>query len=105
MSWMVWRKSTEGEIQVYGWTYTDYRSQYDQLWSQVWRLKILQPYVINGQVRYTAVWHPSSEGEMQVYGWSYANYRAKYDQLWQQGWRLKMLQPYVVGGQVLYTAV
>jgi hypothetical protein len=51
---------TEGEIQVYDWTYQDYRTKYDQLWSQGWRLKLLTPYVVNNQVRYTAVWHPST---------------------------------------------
>jgi hypothetical protein len=90
----VWRPSTEGEIQVYGWTYEEFRNEYDQLWPQGWRLKLLQPYVVNGQVRYTAVWRPSTEGEIQVYGWSYADYRAKYDQLWPQGWRLQILQAY-----------
>ncbi len=101
----VWRPSTEGEIQVYGWTYSDFRAKYDELWPQGWRLKILQPYVINDQVRYTAVWRPSTEGEIQVYGWTYSDLRAKYDELWPLGWRLKLIQPYVVGGQVRYTAV
>jgi hypothetical protein len=100
----VWRPSTEGEIQVYGWTYADYRAKYDELWPQGWRLKFLQPYVVNGEVRYTAAWRPSTEGEIQVYGWTYADYRAKYDELWPQGWRLKFLQPYVVNGEVRYTA-
>ena len=34
----VWRPSTEGEIQVYGWTYQDYRAKYDGLWDRGWRL-------------------------------------------------------------------
>ena len=92
----VWRPSTEGEIQVYGWAYPDYRNLYDQLWPQGWRLKLIQPYVVNGQVRYTAVWRPSTEGEIQVYGWAYRDYRARYDVLWQYGWRLKLVEPYVV---------
>jgi hypothetical protein len=89
----VWHSSTEGEIQVYGWTYQDYRAKYDELWKQGWRLKLLSPYVFNGEVRYTAVWRPSREGEIQVYGWTYQDYRAKYDELWEQGWRLKLLSP------------
>jgi Bacterial tandem repeat domain 1 len=101
----VWTQGTQPEIQVYGWTYSDYREKYDQLWKQGWRLYSLQPYVLNGNVRYNAVWRQSTEGEIQVYGWSYADYRAKYDQLWPQGWRLKILQPYVLNGQVFYTAV
>jgi hypothetical protein len=103
----VWRKGTpgEGEIQVYGWKYDDYRAKYDDLWKEGWRLKILQPYVIDGKLRYTAVWRKGTEGEIQVYGWKYADYRAKYDDLWKEGWRLKLLQPYVIGGNVRYTAV
>jgi Concanavalin A-like lectin/glucanases superfamily/Peptidase family M23/Bacterial tandem repeat domain 1 len=92
----VWEPSTEGEIQVYGWTYEDYRAKYDELWQQGWRLKLLDVYVVNGQVRYTAAWRPSTEGEIQVYGWVYDDYRAKYDVLWQQGWRLKLLDVYTV---------
>jgi murein DD-endopeptidase MepM/ murein hydrolase activator NlpD len=100
-----WQPSNEGEIQVYGWTYADYRAKYDELWPQGWRLKHLAPYIVGGGVRYTATWQPSSEGEIQVYGWTYADYRAKYDELWPQGWRLKLLASYVVDGDVRYTAV
>ena len=101
----VWAPSTEGEIQVYDWSYEDYRAKYDELWQQGWRLKLLSPYVINNELRYTAVWAPSTEGEIQVYGWWYEDYRAKYDELWQQGWRLKLLSPYVINNEVRYTAV
>jgi hypothetical protein len=101
----VWRKSTEGEIQVYDWPQKDLRAKYDKLWPQDWRLKILAPYVVNGQVLFAAVWKSSTEGEIQVYDWAYKDVRAKYDELWPQGWRLKILAPYVVNGQVLYAAV
>ena len=101
----VWRPSTEGEIQVYGWKYDDYRAKYDDLWKQGWRLKLLTINVVNDEARYTAVWHPSTEGEIQVYGWKYDDYRAKYDDLWKQGWRLKLLSIYVINDQVRYTAV
>ncbi|WNG30184.1 hypothetical protein F0U62_43865 [Cystobacter fuscus] len=101
----VWEPDSSPEIQVYGWSYADYREKYDQLWGQGWRLFSLQPYVVNGQVLYNAVWRPSTEGEIQVYGWSYTDFRAKYDTLWSQGWRLKLIQPYVVNGTVYYTAV
>ena len=42
----VWKPSTEGEIQVYGWTYQDYRAKYDVLWHQGRRLKELAIYVV-----------------------------------------------------------
>ena len=101
----VWRRSSEGEIQVYDWPQKDLRAKYDELWPQGWRLKTLAPYVVKGQVLFAAVWRPSTEGEIQVYDWAYKDVRAKYDELWPQGWRLKLLAPYVVNGQVLYVAV
>jgi len=27
---------TSGEIQVYGWSYNDFRNKYDELWNQGW---------------------------------------------------------------------
>jgi hypothetical protein len=38
-----WQPSTEGEIQVYSWTYPDYRAKYAELWPQRWRLRQLTP--------------------------------------------------------------
>jgi hypothetical protein len=92
----VWRPSTEGEIRVDGWAYEDYRAKYDELWPQGWRLKLIAPYVVDGQVLYTAVWRPSTEGEIQVDGWTYEDYRAKYDVLWELGWRLTLIAPYAI---------
>jgi hypothetical protein len=40
----VWHPSTEGETQVYGWTYEDLRARYDVLWELGWRLTMLAPY-------------------------------------------------------------
>ncbi len=37
----VWQPSTEGEIQLYGWTTDALRAEYDKLWEQGWRLKLL----------------------------------------------------------------
>src|SRR5258706_537361 len=88
----VWAPGTDGEIQVYGWKYDDYRARYDQLWGQGWCLKILQAYVLNGQVLYNAVWSPSTEGEMQVYGWTQSDFRAKNVEFATAGWRLSLLQ-------------
>ena len=100
-----WGPSPEDEIQIYGVSYEAYRAEYDRLWEQGWRLKLLSPYVFNGEVRYTAVWQPSRESEIQIYGATYQEYRAQYDELWNQGWRLKLLSPYVFNGEVRYTAV
>ncbi len=40
----VWRLIYEGEVQVYGWSYADFRAKYDQLWEQGWRLAMLRAY-------------------------------------------------------------
>ncbi len=69
------------------------------------RLKILNPYVINNEVRYLAVWKPSTENEIQIYNGSYHDIRSRYDELWPQGWRLKILNPYVINNEVRYLAV
>jgi hypothetical protein len=95
------------ETQVYGWTYTDYRNDYNKLWSEGWRLYILDSYVLaNGTVSYNAVWRPATHGEIQVYGNTYADYRARYNTLWTEGWRLYSLTTYVLpGNDVRYDAV
>ena len=51
----VWTDSTEGEKQVYGWQYHDYRTLYDTIWKQGWRLKLLSVAVSGGTPLYTAV--------------------------------------------------
>jgi hypothetical protein len=95
-----------GEYQSYGVTYEQFRSRYDQLWPQGWRLYILNAYVFYGQVLYNAVWRPAGNtGEIQLLGVTYSTFHARYDQLWPQNWRLYILQSYVLNGQVYYNAV
>jgi hypothetical protein len=53
----VWRPGTHAETQVYDWTYPDYRTEYNTLFLEGWRLYILNAYVLPGdKVRYDAVW-------------------------------------------------
>jgi hypothetical protein len=53
----VWRPGTHGEIQDYGVSYEQYRSDYNNYWTEGWRLYILQTYVTpGGAVCYNAVW-------------------------------------------------
>ena len=53
----VWRPGTHAETQVYDWTYTDFRTEYNTLLPEGWRLYILNTYVLPGDtVRYDAVW-------------------------------------------------
>lgn len=101
----VWQPGTEGEIQLYGWTTDALRTRYDELWREGWRLKLLNSFVLEGEVRYAAVFKPGQEGEIQIFDVPFQNFKAKYDELWSQGWRLKQISPYVLNNQVRYTAV
>ena len=101
----VWRQGSGEEIQVYGWTYEQYRKKYDEIFPKGWRLHLLKNTVEKGQVLYSAVWRKSTVEEYQVYGWKYQDYRKKYDEIFPKGWRLFILNNYVEGGQVKYTAV
>ncbi len=103
----VWRSGDTGERQVYGYTYSDFRTEYNTLWSEGWRLYILDSYVISdGTVRYNAVWRPGTHAETQVYDWTYTDYRTEYNTLFTEGWRLYMLNTYVLPGDtVRYDAV
>jgi hypothetical protein len=96
------------EIQVYGWTYADYRAKYDALFADGWRLYILQAYVLPGDaVRYTAVWRPiGNTPEKQNYGISEDEVVADANALQPDGWRLSILQAYALSnGDVRYNAV
>ena len=96
------------EIQVYGWTYSEYRAKYDKLWTQGWRLYILQSYELpnGGGLRYNAVWRPAGNtAETQLYGATYTEFKAQYDKLWPLGWRIYILDSFVEGGSVYYNAV
>ena len=95
------------EIQVYGWSLADLRNKYDTLWTEGWRLYILQGYVLaNGEVAYNAVWRPSGNtAEIQGYGVTKEQFIAKYNQLWPLGWRIYILDTYVKDGATYYNAV
>jgi hypothetical protein len=40
----VWRPSTQGEVQVYGWDYASFRNEYDALSPSGWRLEMVEAY-------------------------------------------------------------
>jgi hypothetical protein len=103
----VWRSGDTGEKQVYGWTYADYRAEYNALFPEGWRLYILDSYLnSDGTVRYNAVWRPGTHAETQVYDYKYSDYRTDYDALFPEGWRLYILNAYVLPGDaVRYDAV
>jgi len=103
----VFRPGDSGETQVYGWTLADFQTEYNTLWTEGWRLYILDPYVISdGTVRYNAVWRPAIHGETQVYDWTLSDFQNEYNTLWMEGWRLYILNAYVLpGDEVRYDAV
>ena len=80
---------------VHGVKYQEFRSKYDALWKEAWRLSHLS--VCNPQAQvplFTAYWEKKGGPEIQVYRWNYEDVRAKYDVLWELGWRLKIIEPY-----------
>lgn len=82
----VWHKSNSEERQVYGWSYSNYRKYYDQIWNEGWRLHLLETAVVNGKVEYSAVWRKDKDAaEIQVYDYKYADFKAEYDKLWKDG--------------------
>lgn len=100
--------SSLNEIQVYGWTYANYRTKYNALWPKGWRLYSLQSYVLSdGNVFYNAVWRPGGNtAEEQLYGVTFADFISTYNTLFPEGWRLYIFQAYVMpSGDVLYNAV
>jgi hypothetical protein len=103
----VFRPGDSGETQVYGWTLSDFQTEYNTLWTEGWRLYILDSYVISdGTVRYNAVWRPAIHGEIQVYDWTLSDFQTEYNTLWTEGWRLYILNAYVLpGDEVRYDAV
>jgi hypothetical protein len=99
--------TSTGEEQIYGWSFTDYKKKYDELWPKGWRLYILQSYLTaDGKVLYNAVWRVCVSDEEQIYSSTYSEYRKKYDEIYPKGWRLYILQSYVTSdGKTLYNAV
>ena len=70
------------------------------------RLHILAPYVVNGELAYTAVFRNSDANEetSPFNGYDFDTYQAKYDELWLEGYRLEILEVFVRDGEPLYMA-
>jgi len=101
----VFRKGDLGEKSTYTSTFKQYHTQYDQIWTEKWRLQSLQSFEVGGKVVYNAVWRPGDCDEKQMCGKSFTDYKKKYDEIWPDGWRLYILQSYVKSdGKVLYNA-
>ncbi len=101
----IWRPVGGSETQIYGWRFKDFKSRYDKLWKDNWRLDVFNTYEENGRLLHDAVWRPTGGGEIQYYGVTFKNFKAKYDQLWKDNWRLHIFNTYTRNGQRLHDAV
>ena len=92
-----------GELQDYEVTHDQFLNDYNSLYTQGWRLYILQSYVLtNGEVRYNAVWRPGNLNEKLLLGGTFAQYLSEFP----QGFNLSIFQSYVLNsGEVLYNVV
>ncbi|RUS27947.1 hypothetical protein BC938DRAFT_482536 [Jimgerdemannia flammicorona] len=103
----VWRKPmiSVDEVRVFGWKFNNFKAKYDAIRPQNWRLHILDTYVVNDEVFYSAVWRRSDATEIQVYSVNLETYTAKYTALWPLGYQLHIINQNIVKGVSLYTAV
>ncbi len=90
----IWQPSVVPEILRCGMSEVVYQAEYERLWVQGWRLKLLAPYAERGHRRYTAVWVRSPSPEIQLPTATVSEVEDRYRTLWQQGWRLKSLEPH-----------
>ena len=90
----VWQPGVVPEILRCGMSEVVYQAEYERLWVQGWRLKLLAPYAERGHRRYTAVWFRSPSPEIQLPAATVSEVEDRYQNLWQQGWRLRFLEPH-----------
>jgi hypothetical protein len=90
----VWQPSVVPEIVRCGMSEVVYQDEYERLWVQGWRLKLLAPYAERCHRRFTAVWFRSPSPEIQLPTATVSEVEDRYRSLWQQGWRLRFLEPH-----------
>jgi hypothetical protein len=96
------------EKHLYGVTFAEFKSLYNTLFPEGWRLYILQSYVADGDVRYNAVWRSGAgmAGEFQEYGVDISDLDTWYDGYKSDDWRLVVYESYLSNtGDVLYNGV
>lgn len=99
-------KKERGPIhQIYGWSFTEYKKKYDELWKDGYRLNVLENTVEEDRVLYSAVWGKSDAREKQLYGAKRPDFVARHKELHKNGWRLVIMNSSVVKDQVRYDAV
>ena len=103
----MWNKVGDvGEKRVFGVGEKDYLTQYAALQDAGWRVHLLEPYVLGGVVKYSAVFRKAPKvQEQQALSLAPKAYAAKNEAMRKDGWHLHVLEPRVVGKALAYTAV
>jgi hypothetical protein len=104
---VVWNKVGDvPEKRVFGVGETDYLAQYEALHKAGWRVHLLEPYVVGGKVKYSAVFRKAPKvEEQQALSLEPKAYATKNAAMRKDGWHLHVLEPRIVGKGLAYTAV
>ncbi|HWB80926.1 MAG TPA: C1 family peptidase [Nannocystaceae bacterium] len=103
----VWEKLGDvDEKRVLGLAEKDYLAKYDELHKAGWRVHLLEPYVIGGVVKYSAVFRKAPKiDDEQALGLASAAYEKQNAAMRAKGWHLHLLEPRMVGKALEYSAV
>jgi Bacterial tandem repeat domain 1 len=96
------------ELHIYGGTFAEYMTDYNNFYPQGFRLYILDPYVTaDGTVLYNAIWRSTrTYDEVPIYGYTLKDYKTEYENELSNGFYLYILSAYVLpGDEVRYDAV
>lgn len=104
---VVWNEVGDvAEKRVFGVGEKDCLTQYEALHKAGWRVHLLEPYVIGGTVKYSAVFRKAPKvEEQQALSLAPKAYATKNAAMRKDGWHLHVLEPRVVGKALEYTAV
>jgi C1A family cysteine protease len=103
----VWHKLGDiAEKRLFGLGEKEYLAKYDELHKAGWRVHLLEPYVVGGVVKYSAVFRKAPKvEEQQAVGLAFTAYEKKNAALRGDGWHVHLLEPRMVGKSLEYTAV
>lgn len=94
------------EQRVFGLTDDAYLRRSSELAKAGWRVHLLEPYVVGGTLRYSAVFRKEAKVEQeQALGLDPAAFAAENASLRAKGWHVHLVEPRVVGKSLVYAAV
>jgi len=104
---VVWHKLGDiAEKRAFGLGESDYLAKYEELEKAGWRVHLLEPYVVGGVVKYSAVFRKESKvEEKQVLGLGSAEFEKHNAALRGDGWHVHLVEPRMVGKTLEYAAV